>query len=403
MNVDDYILEGDCLEWMKRLIDNGLIVQSIVTDPPYHIGFMNRYWDDKKYGIAFNKETWKLCYELLPPGGHLVAFGSTKTYHRLACAIEDSGFEIRDQLAWVYGQAMPHGLNISKAIDKKLGLEQKVVGTKLGRPGYSLRSNDTEDHNRNVYSNFTDSEKECAITEPISEEAKKWEGWNTDLKPCWEPIVLARKPLVGTVVENVFSYNTGGINVNKCRIEPETYVSGGGNNFDAFRIGEDRTDRPPSHKIPTDGHDLGRWPGNLIHDGSDEVVEMLPASKGMMGDVKGTEKSRTGDSGIFGHYNRVPAKKRKEEETSSARFFYCAKTTKKERNGSKHPTIKPVALMRWLVKLITPPDGIVLDPFAGTGTTGEAALLEGFYPILIEKDNENTQDIIRRLEKINRE
>jgi len=308
-----------------------------VTDPPYHLGFMNKQWD--RGDLVFQPQTWCAVSDALKPGAHLIAFGGTRTAHRMTCAIEDAGFEIRDTLCWLHGQGFPKSRNIG-------------------------------------------------------------DGWGTALKPAFEPIILARKPLSGgTVAANILAHGTGAINVEGCRVAV--------GDADARDVGRQIT----RNVRPEDGWGMnsveaesgvcvvkpeGRWPANVLHDGSDEVLTLFPQSAGQQAPVKGTEPSATGDSGIYGHFDRVSAGMRG-DRGSSARFFYCAKASATERKGSKHPTIKPLALMRWLVRLITPSGGVVLDPFAGSGTTGEAALLEGFMPILIECEAEYVEDICRRL------
>ena len=329
------IIVGDCLEAMRGM--DAASVDAIVTDPPYGLSFMGKHWDHGVPGVDF----WVEALRVAKPGTHLLAFGGTRTYHRLACAIEDAGWEVRDCIAWVYGSGFPKSHN--------------------------LRGD--------------------------------WSGWGTALKPAFEPIIVARKPLIGTVAENVTTHGTGAINVDGCRVHcfGESLRGGGvGTRSDGW-------DRPwksdPSaiaaHKEKCNANadrasSLGRWPSNLIHDGSDEVVGLFPSSKGQQGDVRGTEKSRTGGEGTscYGEYGRVPAVKRG-DSGSAARFFYCAKASKADRGeGNAHPTVKPTALMRYLCRLVTPPGGIVLDPFAGSGSTGKGAVLEGFNFIGIELDAE---------------
>ena len=312
------IIVGDCLEAMRGM--DAASVDAIVTDPPYGLSFMGKHWDHGVPGVDF----WVEALRVAKPGAHLLAFGGTRTYHRLACAIEDAGWEVRDCIAWVYGSGFPKSHN--------------------------LRGD--------------------------------WHGWGTALKPAFEPIIVARKPLIGTVAENVTTHGTGAINVDGCRV---------GTDGGTRRSGQ----APYSESGWRTGHEIvelnaGRWPANLIHDGSAEVVGLFPSSKGQQGDVRGTEKSRTGGEGTscYGEYGRVPAVKRG-DSGSAARFFYCAKASKADRGeGNAHPTVKPTALMRYLCRLVTPPGGIVLDPFAGSGSTGKGAVLEGFNFIGIELDAE---------------
>ena len=395
------ILVGDCKEQMAKMPDNS--VDSIVTDPPYGLEFMGKEWDklgaaviddpasvggwqDEVGGNAYSRnrirygksassaqswhEDWaREALRILKPGGHLLSFGGSRTYHRMACAIEDAGFEIRDQIMWVYGSGFPKSLNVGKAIDKAAGVEREVVGIDKSL----VRVNAIENHVRGQVASFgLKAEGSATITAPATPEAKQWEGWGTALKPAHEPIVVARKPLDGTVANNVLAHGTGAMNIDGCRV---------GTDGGTKREGE--SNAPSDFEIFTTGHGIakieaGRWPANFIHDGSDEVLELFPNTKG--------------DNG------------------SAARFFYCAKANKKERNAgltsepvresdrtkddgaggdnprnrsntpkqNHHPTVKPVALMRYLVRLVTPPNGIVFDPFLGSGTTAVAAILEGF-------------------------
>lgn len=404
------LIKGDCVAAMSQMVQES--VDSIVTDPPYHFasivkrfgaddaaparsdgatgvyerssrGFMGKTWDGGD--VAFRPETWAAALRVLKPGGHLVAFGASKNYHRLACAIEDAGFEIRDSLMWVFGSGFPKSLDVSKAIDKAAGAERALT-----RPGVVKRDGYGEDWDTG---SSTDRPR---YDEPATDDAREWQGWGTALKPAYEPIILARKPLIGTVAENVLAHGTGAINVDGCRVNPGEVVSGGGNGKAShggrFASGETNGGRPIVQP-----HTLGRWPANLVHDGSEEVLAGFPDSKGAAGTVTGKEPS-TGDryvlSGLAGrHEPRVP----RGDSGSAARFFYCAKASKGDRAGSKHPTVKPIALMRWLVRLITPPGGTVLDPFAGSGTTGQAAMEEGFDAVLIERETEYLADIRRRL------
>jgi len=351
------ILLGDCRDRLKEIPDNS--IDSIVTDPPYELGFMGKSWDAS--GVAYDVAVWQECLRVLKPGGHLLSFGGSRTYHRMACAIEDAGFQIRDQIMWVYGSGFPKSLNVGK-----------------------------------------------------QDGCEEWNGWGTALKPAHEPIVLARKPLDGTVANNVLKHGVGGINIDGCRVGNE-----GGTAKGTFPNQE-------SNGIYGDGLngaceikqlDAGRFPANFVHDGSDEVLKLFPQTSKRVSRVGKVG----GQNGLFenGHdpdhlgfwYG---------DGGSAARFFYCAKASKKdrnegldefpevsvgtlnmrtdshaERNGettapakNHHPTVKPTDLMRYLCRLITPPNGTVLDPFTGSGSTGKAAVLEGFSFIGVEQSEE---------------
>jgi DNA modification methylase len=353
---------GNSLLELKKLDSNS--IDSVVTDPPYELGFMGKEWD--KTGIANNVELWKEVYRVLKPGGHMLAFSGTRTYHRMVCAIEDSGFEIRDQLAWIYGSGFPKSQNVGKMIDKKAGKKVEkgeafnVVGMGKSNGGSKFRSYHPD------YKPY----------DPQTDDAKKYDGWGTALKPAQEPIVLARKPLSeNTVADNVIKYNTGAINIDECRVAYQgDYRSpakkdGSLNSGGSFGCGDvEKFDDAAAEA-------KGRWPANIIHDGSEEVLHLFPdnVKGGTWAKTKGmrafNNDGKDTEAIIIGTDNSVG---------SAARFFYCAKANKKDReDGNKHPTVKPTEVMRYLIRLITPKDGIVLDPFNGSGSTGKAAMLEG--------------------------
>jgi DNA modification methylase len=385
------LLPGDCREVMATLPDAS--VDAIVCDPPYGLGFMGRAWDAPD-GAPFAVELWQHALRVLKPGGHLVAFSGTRTYHRMACAIEDAGFEIRDQLAWVYGSGFPKSHNVSVAIDKAAGAERVVTGIKPGgvqsMKKMAVIQGDRANMGAAAHYGMT------PITAPATDAARQWQGWGTALKPSWEPICLARKPLIGTVAANVLAHGTGALNVDECRVGTgESTVRnnhGGTGNPEQWRTG--------NGSDFTSGSTLGRWPANLLHDGSEEVVALFP-------DV--TSGSRApGEHQPLGFYANAIAKRPDGLEKampgldgssgSAARFFYSPKADSSDRLGSPHPTVKPVDLMQWLCRLVCPKGGVVLDPFAGTGTTGEAAWREGMRAILIEREPEYQQDIARRMD-----
>lgn len=325
---------GDCLDHMEFMPDNS--VDSIVTDPPYGLGFMGKEWDHGVPGTQF----WSEMLRVLKPGGHLLSFGGTRTYHWLAANIETAGFEIRDQIMWMYGSGFPKSHNLEG----------------------------------------------------------DWEGWGTALKPAHEPICVARKPLIGTVANNVLAYGTGALNIDGCRVQVGVVGSA----------------------------DAGRWPANVIHDGSEEVVAAFPDAKGQQGDLKSHASTRESPNGIFGVMAPAKDHAKRGDVGSAARFFYCAKTSKKDRDAglenapdralamsnqakaelkrgnskegsqlgindiklrkNNHPTVKPTELMAYLCRLVTPPCGVVLDPFMGSGSTGKAAVQEGFKFVGIERE-----------------
>lgn len=377
------VINMECLIGMRMMLaDNS--IDAVVTDPPYGLskqpdmnevlrhwlngddyvhtggGFMGKTWDSFVPGPS----VWKEVFRVLKPGGHLLAFFGTRTYDLGTLAIRLAGFEIRDQIDWVYGSGFPKSLDISKATDDE-----------------------------------------------------QWQGWGTALKPAHEPICVARKPLAGTVAENILQFGTGGMNIDDCRIHGYDALAGrkrhGGGiaeNHSSFVLPDSKNESP-----------AGRWPANFIHDGSDEVVNLFPAKAGAAAPVKGTEQSEV-TNGIYGKFNdRVPGQFYS-DTGSAARFFYCAKASKSDRDEgvmlamvtgaemtgrepdtdglnspragagrtsgarNNHPTVKPTALMQWLVRLVTPPGGKVLDPFTGSGSTGKACTIEGFEFIGFEMD-----------------
>jgi len=368
------LLHGDCLERLRELPDCS--VDACVTDPPYGLSFMGKAWD---YDVP-TVDVWAEVLRVLKPGGHLLAFAGTRTQHRMAVQIEDAGFEIRDMIAWVYGSGFPKSLDVSKAIDKAAGAEREVVGSKIGQPGYSMADNGRTNA---VYADLHDPAAECSITAPATPEAQQWAGWGTALKPALEPITVARKPLgEKTVAANVLAHGTGGLNVDGCRVGTDG--------------GTTRSDQAPyaasgwrtGHKIET--LNAGRWPANLIHDGSDEVVGLFPAQAGAAAPVhrRNSDKFRQSYGAFAGNIDEAGSTFHG-DTGSAARFFYCAKASKADREqGNGHPTVKPTELMRYLCRLVTPPGGVVLDPFMGSGSTGKAALLEGFGFIGIEREAE---------------
>jgi hypothetical protein len=392
-----WLEHGDMRTVLQRLYAEEAQVDAIVTDPPYELGFMGKKWDNS--GIAFQVNTWRLCYDLLPPGGHLLAFSGTRTYHRMAVAIEEAGFEIRDMVAWIYGQGFPKSLDVSKAIDKMAGAEREVVseGAPVKRmiPGADQNKHGWEKNNGRVYV--------PTETAPATDLAAQWEGWGTALKPAMEPICVARKPLDGTVAANVLKHGVGALNIDGCRIAANGDDSGSwgnGRRAGGFAdIGADKGSSKPNGKK----HDAGRWPANVVHDGSDEVVNGFPdvgkSTGGRTANISKTSKIYGGGNGLGQDLTAesVRGDPGFGDSGSASRFFYCAKANAKERMGFDHPTVKPIALLRWLVRMVTPPGGVVLDPFAGTGTMGVAAEAEGFDAILVEREAKYAGFIKERL------
>jgi DNA modification methylase len=412
---------GDNQLILPTLPDNS--VDSIVTDPPYELGFMGKSWDAT--GIAYNVDLWRECLRVLKPGGHLLAFSGSRTYHRMAVAIEDAGFQIRDQIMWVYGSGFPKSLNISKAIDKAAGAEREVIGSKIGQPGYHLQghSSTTGAFNHGLGSSTPETRLASSlVTAPATPEAEVWDGWGTALKPAHEPIVLARKPLDGTVANNVLVHGVGGINIDGCRVGEGTgetktvnYPDIRGNNYN-------NAEGTVEYQVTSQG----RFPANFIHDGSDEVLELFPDTKGGTWNTTKGARHFNNDGEPTGY----ATSKQDSSNGSAARFFYCAKANKKDRNEgldesfepiksdtrdavgagiwekmnaphqNHHPTVKPTDLMRYLCRLITPPNGTVLDPFTGSGSTGKAALLEGFNFIGIEQSEEYAAIAQARIEHV---
>ena len=392
------LIHGNNLDELPKVADAS--IDAIITDPPYELGFMGKAWDST--GIAYNVQLWRECLRVLKPGGHLLAFSGSRTYHRMAVAIEDAGFEIRDQIMWVYGSGFPKSLDVSKAIEKAAGTEREVIGPRRQR---------ANSEKSNIKMNASVNEIEY-ITAPATDAAKQWQGWGTALKPAHEPIVLARKPLDGTVANNVLQHGTGALNIDACRVATDDAFGGGAKATSGFVKGYENDGWTP-------GSSLGRWPANLIHDGSDEVLQLFPDTAGSWG----VRTQRPNRSPFVSGNEELESTNQRSDGGSAARFFYCAKANKRDRNeglehmpsvsaaemvdrieGSagmnspragagrtsgainNHPTVKPTDLMRYLSRLITPPGGTIIDPFTGSGSTGKAAILEGFNFIGIELD-----------------
>lgn len=412
------IHNGDCLEVMARMEPES--VDAIVCDPPYGLGFMGKEWDDLPPGQDWAEQ----CLRVLKPGGHLLAFGGTRTYHRLAVAVEDAGFEIRDQIMWLYGSGFPKSHDVSKGIDKAAGAEGAYGEPKsAAHAGWVDRGRMRADEGHEGYQRpwMKDPEavdKAARKYEPATAEAAVWEGWGTALKPAHEPIVVARKPFKGTVAQNVLEHGTGAINVDGCRVGTEETLGRAKGGWGNKAVGADNYGNSNSVGVTVEG---GRWPANLILD--PEAGAMLDAQSGESSGrpSKATMAGEQSGSGRPGMFVGSLATTGYEDTGGASRFFYCAKSSSAERNAgldgfeakphrrygeqgqgpspqqtprreqvaaNVHPTVKPIEVMRWLVRLVTPPGGTVLDPFTGSGTTGIAAHLEGMEFIGIERESE---------------
>ena len=407
------------MDVLRTFEDNS--IDSIVTDPPYELGFMGKSWD--KSGIAFNTEVWSECLRVLKPGGHMLAFGGSRTFHRIAVAIEDAGFDLRDTIMWVYGSGFPKSHDISKAIDKTFGkeAEREVIG-----------------YNRQGAKNIFGGKPLPAtlpVTLPATPEAQMWEGWGTALKPAFEPIILARKPISEkNIAENVLKWGTGGINIDDCRVEYNGAVKTCSRKSDGIKdhtnpSGWKEVNRTPNR--PATPTEAGRWPANIIFD--EEAGKILDEQSGILktgGGNKANKKPKSRQSQV--PFSQDIGEIWKPDIGGASRFFYCAKASRKERNiglddvelkqsdetrkeeliggnnpynrGAKpvknnHPTVKPLKLMEYLVKLITPPNGIVLDPFQGSGSTQLQCIVNNVNYVLIELNKEYVEIQEKRIQE----
>ena len=422
MELMKLLLHGDCLEKLKLLKENS--IDSIVTDPPYGISFMNKKWD---YDVP-SVEIWTECLRVLKPGGHLLSFGGSRTYHRMAVRIEDAGFEIRDQIMWIYGSGFPKSHNIGKAVDKLQGNEREVVGVKENY----LDINNNKEGDKSFYDSAWLDNKRVDL--PITKGQSEWEGWGTALKPAHEPIVVARKPLSEkSVAENVLKWGTGGLNIDVSRIGTD----GGckrSHQQNEWPLNENGTQDRTQIAFGKTNHtkidiNEGRWPANIILD--EEAGQVLDEQSGISTGKVGMTQQSSPNNIYQGFKSKGDTKVNdgKTDKGGASRFFYCPKTSKKDRNegceeleekgyevnfkespkqGSiekygieealkrlkdltsknNHPTVKPTSLMEYLIKLVTPVNGTVLDPFMGSGSTGKASVRNGFDFIGIEREEE---------------
>lgn len=420
---------------------SGIFADGCVTDPPYHLasivsrlgnpdaapiqsgatgvyargsaGFMGQKWDGGD--VAFQVETWRRVFAVLRPGAHLIAFSATRSYHRMVCAIEDAGFEIRDMVPWLYGTGFPKSHDVAIQFEKELCDEVTAP-------------------NKGTVWIYRSDGALMATRPPFrSAHAQECSGWGTALKPAIEPVVLARKPIIGSVAENMRLFGTGGINIDGCRIPiGDEVFDGGGQSRNGVKPGTHHEGyRRPWMNDPEavaahqerlqdsieHARELGRWPANIAHDGSDEVIAAFPQSDGARAPVKPTSGRKT--QNVLGSFKANSDSTPRGDSGSAARFFYSAKATEGERifecrecgahtigrpdcghdpeKFRTHPTVKPIDLMRWYVRMIMPAGGLVLDPFAGTGTTAAAARAEGMDTLLIEQDADHVRDCCVRL------
>jgi len=417
------VICGRCEVVLKDFPDNS--VDALVTDPPYGLKFMNKKWDCDVPGV----EIWKEIFRVLKPGAHILCFAGTRTYHRMVCNIEDSGFIIRDMIQWLYGSGFPKNMDVSKAIDKQAGAKRETIRTV--RAGFGKR-NGIKDKDGGIFQNsLPENLKQVDVTAPATDQAKQWDGWGTALKPANEPICLAMKPISEkTIADNVLKWGTGGINIDESR------VGDYGARFNGRKVDSDIYGKYGTAK-PKEDYNKGRWPANIILD--EEAGEMLDEQSGQSkssSGFRGLQNSgrhggvadlgdniKEGTNSIRGH----------SDSGGASRFFYCPKASQEERNigledlperttddGRKktndtayqrgktlrrnnHPTVKPLELMRYLVRMITPPGGIVLDSFFGSGTTGMAAVKEGFDYIGIEESDKDCEMSRLRIAAMKRE
>lgn len=446
-----WLMRGDNIDALRLLEDAS--IDAIVSDVPYGLGeppdaldmlaawlseagrlevggkgFMGKEWDS----FVPQPALWRECLRVLKPGGYLLSFAGTRTMDLVGLGLRIAGFEIRDTIrymgelvypAWIFGSGFPKSMDIAKAIDKRLKVERLKIGSRKHAPKFNARQQGYRQKD-NGFNRRSDERQEFDVTAPASNEAKQWDGWGTALKPAWEPIIVARKPPEGSTVGNVLKHGVGGINIAACRVGTDIMFNhGGGVNHNDRKYGGG-TGIPAMER----GHNIniGRWPANVIHDGSPAILREFAAfgekPRGGSPDMLTGTFEKSGYSGVYGDAfnSKTPNGPIYSDTGTAARFFYCAKASKMDRDEgltgepgkyshdgratpienayqrnaseaiNRHPTVKPTALMRWCVRLVTPPGGTVLDMYMGSGSTGKAAMLEGFKFIGIDLDMDGT-------------
>ena len=424
---DNYELHlGKMQDVLPTLLSDS--IDAIITDPPYELNFMNKGWDNS--GVAFQVDTWKHCLRVLKPGGYLLAFGGTRTYHRIACAIEDAGFEIRDCIMWLYGSGFPKSMNIGLAIDKHNGIESPVIGQ--NEQILQKQAKDLREGKRTIVDSYNAGASDrntgfVNVSADIKQAQNEWSGWGTALKPAYEPIIVARKPFSGSLVDNIIEYRVGGLNIDECRVP---------HNEDCKLMKKQESinsiiKQSGRYEDTLELKPEGRFPANVIHDGSDEATSGMP-------NTKGNNPQELGEYGYCweGARDDKQMSRGYDDEGSASRYFYCAKASRRDRDEgceqldntfnacsnqaiaefkrgnsefsdennstfnkvyigkNTHPTVKPVALMQYLIRLVCPKGSIILDPFNGSGSTGKAAMYENndrnahYYYIGVEMTEE---------------
>lgn len=369
------LINGDMLQELNKLEECS--VDCIVTDPPYELGFMGKSWDNA--GVSFQSETWKKCLRVLKPGGYLLSFGGTRTYHRIACAIEDAGFEIRDTIMWLYGSGFPKSLNVGLAIDRKNGVESEVIGyADESMPDFQ----DAGKKNSINKIGINDGESADRKAYPIYQAKNTWNGWGSCLKPAYEPVIVARKPVENSLVDNVLKYGVGGLNIDECRVG----VVGGTKKFpvncrDSKGIYGDGL--CGGIKVFPEG--LGRFPANVILTYDDTDYDEVCGDMPVGGQNDSISKPYKINNQVYGEYGYCKLWEAYDDFGSASRYFYCAKASKRDRDEGVpptkqnfHPTVKPTSLMQYLIRLVAPKGATILDPFMGSGSTGKAVAYENF-------------------------